>query len=141
MQHPELAAVLIDRSYRERRPPEQPFTLASGKQSWHYFECQRTTSHAPALPLIGEAFYARLDASVQAVGGLTRGADPIADAIAFYSALEGRRPIDTFSVRKQLKNHGTMSWIEGSWEPGRRVALVDDVITTGGSVVAAAQRC
>lgn len=141
MRHPELAQILLDRSYHERRHPEPPFILASGKESRHYFECQRTTSYAAALPLIGQAFFEELDPRVTCVGGLTRGADPIADSIAFYSAVRGERLVNTFSVRKQPKDHGTKKWIEGSAAEGDVVALVDDVVTSGGSVIKAAERC
>ncbi len=141
MDHRELAEILLKRSYHERDPHEEPFVLASGKKSWHYFECQRTTSWAEALPLVGAAFYGELDSNVLAVGGLTRGADPIADAIAYYSAVTQPRTVNTFSVRKVLKEHGTKNWIEGSAVPGDRVALVDDVVTSGGSVINAARRC
>lgn len=137
----QLARILLERSYHVRQPSEEPFVLASGEQSWHYFECQRTTSFAEALPLIGEEFYSRLPDSVVCVGGLTRGADPIADAIACYSAQGGRRLVNTFSVRKAPKDHGTKQWIEGSAEPGDTVAVVDDVVTSGGSVIKAIERC
>lgn len=135
-----LARILLERSYHRRRPPEEPFVLASGKTSWHYFECQRTTSFAPALPLIGQAFFDRLLPGVAAAGGLTRGADPIADAIAYYSATAGR-PVQSFSVRKEPKDHGTGRWVEGSAGPGDLVAIVDDVLTSGGSVIKALERC
>jgi orotate phosphoribosyltransferase len=141
MQYPELAAILMRRSYRERRPPEEPFRLASGKTSWHYFECQRTTSYAPAMPLIARALWPLLDPSVVAVGGPTRGADPVADAVAFYSATEGGRPVNTFSVRKEPKDHGTGRWVEGSAQAGDRVAVVEDTVTTGGSLLRAVERC
>jgi orotate phosphoribosyltransferase len=141
MQYPDLAQILLRRSYRERKPPEEPFILTSGKTSWHYFECQRSTSYAPALPHLGRAFFEQLDPSVTCAGGTTRGADPIADAIAFHSAAFGDRPVHTFSVRKVPKDHGMMRWVEGSAEAGDRVAVVDDVVTTGGSVIHAIQRC
>ncbi len=140
MEHTPLARFLGERSYQERKPPQEPFILASGKTSRHYFECQKTTSFAPALPLIGEAFYAQLLPEVRCAGGLTRGADPIADAIAYYSAVRGERPIHVFSVRKQQKDHGTQRWVEGSAVAGDPVAVVDDVATTGGSVITAIQR-
>jgi orotate phosphoribosyltransferase len=140
MENEKLAEILLERSYHERAPDEPPFILASGKQSWHYFECQRTTSYAAALPVLGQAFFERLLPSVTCVGGLTRGADPIADCIAYYSAAQGGRPVNTFSVRKQLKDHGTMKWIEGSAGEGERVAIVDDVVTSGGSVMQAIER-
>lgn len=135
-----LADLLVTRSYHVRRPDEAPFILASGKESWHYFECQRTTSFAPALPLIGRAFFERLLPEVVCVGGLTRGADPIVDATAYYSAAAGGRPVHTFSVRKAVKDHGTQKWIEGSAAEGDAVAVVDDVATSGDSVITAIRR-
>lgn len=140
MQHPELARILLTRSYFERRPPQDPFILASGQPSWFYFDCEKTTSFAKALPLIGEAFYGRLQPEVVCVGGLTRGADPIAECIAYYSA-DKDRAVNAFSVRKELKPHGTPTWVEGSATVGEGVALVDDVVTSGRSVVDALERC
>ena len=70
MDHRELSEILLERSYHERDPKrDSPFVLASGKESWHYFECQKTTSFAPALPLIGRAFFDRLQPEIAAVGG------------------------------------------------------------------------
>lgn len=135
----QLARLLVERSYRERLPHEPPFILTSGRESRHYFECQRTTTYAPALPLIGEAVWRALLPGVTAVGGRTRGADPVADAAAYYSVAAGR-PVNTFSVRKEAKAHGMRRWVEGSAEPGEHVAVVDDVATSGGSVIAAIER-
>jgi orotate phosphoribosyltransferase len=114
--------------------------LASGKTSHHYFDCELTTTYARALPLIGQAFFDRLLSCVQCVGGPTRGADPIADATAYYSVTAGR-PVDVFSVRKELKIHGLRKWIDGSAVHGSKVALVDDVVTSGKSVVEALTHC
>ena len=71
------------------------------------------------------------------VGGLTSGADPIANAIAYHSLAVGA--LDMFSVRKEQKGHGTRKWIEGCAESP--VAVVDDVVTSGGSVIRAFERC
>jgi orotate phosphoribosyltransferase len=73
------------------------------------------------------------------VGGLTFGADPIAVAAAFVSELRGR-PIQAFSIRKTQKDHGIVRWLEGDLRPGDRVAIIDDVATTGGSTVQAIER-
>jgi orotate phosphoribosyltransferase len=138
-----LLDLLVRRSYLYR--PDRPFVLASGKTSPVYIDCRMTTTYAPAIPLIGEAFYRRLTdtndgPSVTAVGGLTLGADPIAAAVAYYSTIAGP-PISWFTIRKEPKRHGTTRWIEGSVDPGARVAVVDDVVTTGGSTVTAIERC
>ncbi len=76
---------------------------------------------------------------VSAVGGLTFGADPLAVAAAFASEINAK-PIDAFSIRKTKKNHGIVRWIEGDIQPGQRVAIIDDVATTGGSTIKAIER-
>jgi orotate phosphoribosyltransferase len=73
------------------------------------------------------------------IGGLTLGADPIADAVGYTSYLKGA-PIEAFVVRKTAKSHGTMQWIEGNVKAGDRVVIVDDVITTGKSTIEAINR-
>jgi orotate phosphoribosyltransferase len=78
-------------------------------------------------------------AGVTAVGGLTFGADPVAFAAAFASELNGD-PIKAFSIRKTQKDHGIVKWVEGDLQPGERVAIVDDVATTGGSTITAIER-
>jgi len=77
---------------------------------------------------------------VGAVGGLTLGADPIANATAYSSWLKGR-PIQSFVVRKTQKDHGIIAAIEGKVKAGDRVAVVDDVVTTGGSTLQAISAC
>ncbi len=100
--------------------------------------------HPDGLALIGPLALAALRASswgddVQAIGGLTLGADPISYAIAYTSALDVHptRPLRAFTVRKEVKAHGTGRQIEGAFEPGDRVAIIEDVITTGGSTLRA----
>src|SRR5690606_29783460 len=93
------------------------------------------------LPLIGQLALAALEASgwgVQAVGGLTLGADPVSYAVAYASALAGR-PLRAFTVRKEAKAHGTGRVIEGPFREGDRVAVIEDVITTGGSALRAVE--
>jgi orotate phosphoribosyltransferase len=84
-------------------------------------------------------FQAVRDLGVAGVGGLTFGADPIAVATAFASELAGR-PIKAFSIRKTQKDHGIVRWIEGDMTPGEKVAIIDDVVTTGGSTIQAIDR-
>jgi orotate phosphoribosyltransferase len=79
------------------------------------------------------------DMKVKGIGGLTLGADPIADAVAYTSYLK-EKPIEAFVVRKSAKSHGTMQWIEGDVKAGDRVVIVDDVITTGKSTIEAITR-
>jgi orotate phosphoribosyltransferase len=120
--------------------PRKPFILASGKKSAFYFDCRRTTLLHEAMPLIGRLIYARIRDSAEAVGGLTMGADPIACAVAYYSA-KRKNPIVAFSVRKEPKSHGREQWVEGPLRSRARVAVVEDVVTTGGSTLRAIERC
>ena len=133
-----LAEILARHSVFHR--PRKPFVLASGKTSAFYFDCRRTTMRPEAMPLIGRLVFERIDGFVDAVGGLTMGADPIACAAAYTSALR-RRPIAAFTVRKDAKSHGMQRWIEGALEPRSRVAIVEDVVTTGSSTLTAIARC
>jgi len=116
------------------------FTLSSGRKSTFYIDARRTTMSGEGLTLIGSLGLERFAArgwAPRAVGGLTLGADPVAYAIA--TAARSRRPpppapaLDAFTVRKQAKTHGTGRRIEGCFESGLPVVVVEDVITTGGS--------
>ena len=130
-----LQHLLAERSARRGR-----FTLSSGRESTLYIDARLTTMSPEGLALIGPLGLAALEESgwnVQAVGGLTLGADPVAYAIAYASAQQGRL-IRAFTVRKEAKNHGTGQLIEGPFKSGDRVAIVEDVITTGGSALKAA---
>ncbi|MEN8264812.1 MAG: phosphoribosyltransferase family protein, partial [Nitrospirota bacterium] len=73
------------------------------------------------------------------VGGLTLGADPVSNAIAYTSYIKGG-PLESFVVRKEPKKHGTMLWVEGNVKEGDRVVIIEDVITTGGSTIKAIDR-
>jgi orotate phosphoribosyltransferase len=119
--------------------------LASGKESDFYIDCKRTALTAEGHALVGRLLFdrvRRIRPLVRAVGGLTLGADPLASAIALTSFLEGE-PVDAFIVRKEPKGHGTGQWIEGRRTiPDRsRVAVLEDVVTTGGSALKAIERC
>jgi orotate phosphoribosyltransferase len=135
-QHDRLIALLRDRSVRTG-----DFVLASGRRSSHYIDCRRTTMHAEGLALIGALGLAAIREQgwdAEAVGGLTLGADPVAYAIAAASNAAGP-PVHGFTVRKAAKAHGTGRRIEGCFEQGSRVIVVEDVITTGGSALEAVQ--
>jgi orotate phosphoribosyltransferase len=119
--------------------------LASGKESDFYIDCKRTALTAEGHVLVGRLLFdrvRRLRPIVRGVGGLTLGADPIASAIALTSFLEGEA-VDAFIVRKEAKGHGTGQWIEGrkTIPDGSRVAVLEDVVTTGGSALKAIERC
>lgn len=130
-----LQRLLADRSARRGH-----FKLASGRESSLYIDARLTTMSPEGLVLIGQLGFELLDRSgwnPQSVGGLTLGADPVAYAIAYASAQQ-QRPIRAFTVRKEPKTHGTSQLIEGPFRAGDRVAIVEDVITTGSSALKAA---
>ncbi|MBP1709987.1 MAG: orotate phosphoribosyltransferase [Deltaproteobacteria bacterium] len=130
-----LGEIILQRSFKYSENP--PFTLASGRQSNYYFNCKPTTLDPEGMNLIGEIIFDMIkDAPVTAAGGLTLGADPIANSLAVISYQKGR-PVKSFIVRKDAKAHGTKSAIEGSVEAGETVVIIDDVITTGGSTITA----
>jgi len=110
------------------------FTLASGKKSDHYYDGKQLNLHPEGAYLIGKEILDRLAGiEVDAIGGLVMGAIPIVTAVALVSHQEGK-PINSFIVREQAKEHGTRKKIEGHFRKGSKVVIVDDVITTGGSV-------
>ena len=134
----ELIELLCKKSFQYSEEPV--FKLVSGKMSRFYVNCKPTTLSARGMFLVGNLV---LDAvknqDIQAVGGLTFGADPIAVATAFASALQGLS-VNAFSIRKTQKDHGIVKWVEGDISPGQRVAIIDDVATTGGSTIKAIER-
>jgi orotate phosphoribosyltransferase len=134
----DLLQILVRRSYF--REPGKQFRLASGRMSDYYIECSLTTTHGPAMRLIGALVHSHVPPTVVAIGGPTMGADPIAAAVAYYSADTGR-PLSWFSVRKTAKEHGARRWLEGTAAPGDAVVVVEDVITSGGSVIDAVRKC
>lgn len=137
-----LFTVLSERSFEER-----DVVLASGRRSNFYIDCKQTTLTAEGHLLVGRLLFAELvrselgAAPFVGVGGLTLGADPMASAVSLTSALAGH-PIPAFIVRKEAKGHGTGAWIEGikGLTPGGRVAILEDVVTTGGSAEKAITR-
>ncbi len=130
-----LAEIILERSFRYSEDP--PFTLSSGRKSPFYFDCKPTTLDPEGMNLIGRLVFDMLkDSPVTAAGGLTLGADPIANALSLISYQRGR-PIQSFIVRKDAKGHGTKNRIEGNVKPGERVAVIDDVVTTGASTITA----
>jgi len=134
--HERLLAMLAERSARRGH-----FTLASGRQSTLYIDARQTTMSPDGLALVGPLGLAALESSgwrVDAVGGLTLGADPISYAVAYASALVGR-PVRAFTVRKEAKAHGTGKLVEGPFRAGDRVAVVEDTLTTGGSALRAVE--
>ncbi|HMA66863.1 MAG TPA: orotate phosphoribosyltransferase [Desulfosalsimonadaceae bacterium] len=136
-QREQLIALVQQRSFQYSREPV--FTLASGRKSCFYFNLKAVTYYPQSLVLIGRLIYDRiheLGLAPAGIGGLTMGADPIAISVAYTSALAGN-PIEAFSVRKEPKAHGLRLPIEGCIQPGARVVIVEDVVTTGGSTIKA----
>jgi orotate phosphoribosyltransferase len=133
-----LGEIIIERSFKYSEDP--PFTLASGKKSNYYFNCKPTTLDPEGMNLIGAIVFDMLkDTDITAAGGLTLGADPIANALSVISYQKGK-PIKSFIVRKDIKDHGTKSTIEGNVCSGEKVAIIDDVITTGASTIIAIEQ-
>lgn len=120
---------------------EKSVILSSGKPSHYYIDCRQVTLSAEGAFLTGKLILEALAGSqIQAIGGLTLGADPIVAAVAALS-FAVHEPIQAFIVRKEAKNHGQRRSIEGpALLPGARVAVVDDVATTGGSILKAIER-
>jgi orotate phosphoribosyltransferase len=132
-----LAALLLELSYMEG-----DFTLTSGRKSSYYFDGKQTALHPEGAWLIGNVFLDMLqDADVRGVGGMTLGADPLVSAVVALSRQLGR-PMPGFIIRKKAKGHGSNQYVEGmkNFRPGDRVALLEDVVTTGGTLVTAIQR-
>lgn len=119
-------------------------TLSSGKTSNFYIDCKRTVLTAEGHWLTGRLLWAEIVTrcpEAKGVGGLTMGADPLASAVSLVSHL-AMRPMNAFLVRKEPKGHGSGQWIEGlnSLSAGETVAIVEDVITTGASMLKAIER-
>jgi orotate phosphoribosyltransferase len=136
-----LIDLVIERTFKFTEKPT--FKLASGKMSSYYFNCKPTTLNPEGMYLIGQLMCDLIESrrswKVTAVGGLTLGADPVANAIAYTSYMKGNL-LESFVVRKEPKKHGTMLWVEGQVGKGDRVLIVEDVITTGGSTLKAIER-
>lgn len=129
---------------RELAVIHEKVTLASGRESDFYVDMRRATLHHEAAPLIGHVMLDLLEESgfapgdYDAVGGLTMGADPVAAAMLHAAASRGL-DVDAFVVRKAAKDHGMKRRIEGPDVVGRRVVVLEDTSTTGGSPLEAAR--
>ena len=138
-QHNKLAELV-----RELAVIRGEVTLASGLKSDFYVDMRRATLHHEAAPLIGHVMLDMLEEAgispedIDAVGGLTMGADPVATAIMHAAASRGL-DVDAFVVRKAAKDHGMKRRIEGPDIAGRNVVVLEDTSTTGGSPLEAAK--
>ncbi len=138
----ELADILRSKSVKTGH-----FVLASGKESDLYVDCRVTTLDARGAVLVGRVLHDLLrkeetarKLQIQSLGGLTMGADPISLAVAMTSSLAGDKElVQAFTVRKEPKGHGRGKRIEGNFQSGVPVVVVDDVITTGDSTLKAIQ--
>jgi len=129
-----LKSILLEKSYRQGT-----FTLTSGKTSDFYIDGKQTTLSAEGAYLCGRLLFDLIreeKTPIAAVGGMTLGADPLVTAVSIVSYLE-QAPIPAFIVRKEAKGHGTGNYIEGlkNMAAGCTVALIEDVVTTGGTLL------
>lgn len=119
---------------------EGDFTLSSGAKSSYYINCKQVTLRADGALMIGHLLFSLLPEDTQAVAGLTLGADPLVSAVSVVSAYE-KKPIPGLIIRKEPKGHGTKAYLEGpTLEPGAKVVVLEDVVTTGRSAMLAVER-
>jgi orotate phosphoribosyltransferase len=139
-----LRALIQAHSITAAKPGDPDFVLVSGRRSRYYCDTKKVALSPEGSMLIGEVLFRLLDGDVEAVGGLQLGATFLATAVALVSAQHGR-PIYGYTVRNEQKAHGTRDNVAESFHPdgrrllvpGRRVAVVDDVVTEGGSILKA----
>lgn len=134
-----LKTLLLQLSYEKKT-----VTLSSGRTSDFYIDVKQTSLHPEGACLLGgllNRIIVENFSDARAIGGPTLGADPLVTAVAFASHLS-QRPLAAFIVRKEPKSHGTEAWIEGTknLQKGMPVVLVEDVLTTGSSLLKAAAR-
>jgi orotate phosphoribosyltransferase len=114
------------------------FVLKSGKRSGWFIDAKQTTCRPEGMLLVADAMLAVLPEDITAIGGLTMGADAVSFGTAAVAATRGR-PLRSFSVRKDVKDHGGGGRLAGALEPGDRVALTEDTATRGVSMLEAAE--
>lgn len=135
--------MLIDQLRMRALRTDGPFTLASGAVSDWYLDARQVTYDGVGAAIVGAAVADAIDQTATAVGGLTMGADPIATSTALVSSQHGR-PLKSFSIRKESKDHGTGGRLVGPIETRDRVVVLEDTTTTGGSMLQAVdelERC
>lgn len=127
----------LRRLLAERSVKSGDFTLASGRRSRYYVDARLTTMCGQGQILVGEVGWHAIQSAgwkPDFVGGMTLGADPLAYAVANHATRAGCT-LDAFTVRKQPKGHGTGRQIEGGLPVGAKVVVVDDTVTSGGSLL------
>ena len=136
-----LIELVVERTFKFTDKPT--FKLASGSMSSYYFNCKPTTLNAEGMYLVGHLLLDLIRQQKKwkpkGIGGLTLGADPLSNAIAYTSYIRNDL-LESFVVRKEPKKHGTMLWVEGNVREGDKVVITEDVITTGGSTIKAIDR-
>jgi len=133
----QLLQLLRTLSYRQGT-----VTLASGKTSDFFIDCKQTVLTAEGHALVGELMLEAIaDERIDAVAGVELGGCPLASAVALTSSLR-KNPLDAIYVRKEAKDHGSQRLVEGGTrlQKGARIALLEDVVTTGGSTLKAAEK-
>ena len=119
---------------------EGDFTLSSGRQSKHYVNCKPVTLSGEGLGLVCPMLLECIEPDTVAVGGLTLGADPLVSGVAIAAWFNDWK-LNALIVRKKAKGHGTNQFIEGPMPPaGSKIVVLEDVITTGGSAIQAAEK-
>ncbi len=130
-----LLKQLIDKSYKKGN-----FTLASGKKSCHYLNCKPVSLNGEGLNLISDLFLELIDSRSKAVAGMTLGADPLVSGLIVTAASQDLY-LNGLIIRKEIKNYGTKAGIEGPiLEKGTLVSVLEDVVTTAGSVIKAIKK-
>ncbi len=131
-----LAKLLMQKSYLAG-----DVTLTSGHKSTYYFDCKQTALHPEGCYLLGKILLDTIASEAQGVGGMTLGADPLVSAVTLTSYIENRA-LPGFIIRKTPKGHGTKNYLEGmaNFSSGQKVAILEDVVTTGGTLLQACQR-
>ena len=129
-----LLTILVKQSFKEGK-----FILVSGKESNYYLDGKMTTLDAEGGAIISILCLRMLKTNITAIGGISVGADPLSSGVSQIGFLLGKK-LNAFYVRKEPKKHGTSKWIEGPLKAGETVAILEDVVTTGGSSQKAIER-
>jgi len=139
-----LLNLMIKKAFKQTSEPT--FKLSCDKMSCFYVNCREIVMQPKAMQFIGALMLKSVTGSnATAIGGLTFGADPIACSTAlisglYHGAYREVPLLEAFSIRKELKNHGVIKWVEGAVKEGDEVIVIDDVCTTGGSTIKAIER-